>query len=115
IAAYTIKAVEDPRTLNKKLYLKPPANILTLNELIPLWEKKIGKTLEKTYVPEDQLLKQIQESPFPLNLILALAYSTIVKKDGSIYDTENSSGVEASQLYPEVKYRNVDQYLDCMV
>ena len=32
----------------------------TINELIPLWEKKIGKTLEKTYVPKEQLLENIQ-------------------------------------------------------
>ena len=60
IATYTIKAVEDPRTLNKTLYVRPPANILSFNEIVSIWEKKIGKTLEKTYVPEDQLLKKIQ-------------------------------------------------------
>ena len=60
IGTYTIKAVDDPRTLNKILYLRPPANTLSLNELVSLWEKKIGKTLEKIYVPEEQLLKNIQ-------------------------------------------------------
>lgn len=60
IGTYTIKAVDDPRTLNKIVYLKPPKNIYSFNELVALWEKKIGKTLEKTYVPEEQLLKQIQ-------------------------------------------------------
>ena len=60
VATYTIKAADDPRTLNKILYLRPPANILSLNEIVSLWERKIGKTLEKIYVLEDQLLKQIQ-------------------------------------------------------
>ena len=60
IATYTIKAVDDPRTLNKIVYLIPPENILSLNEIVSLWEKKIGKTLEKTYLLEDQLLKKIQ-------------------------------------------------------
>ncbi|KAF3949810.1 hypothetical protein CMV_024362 [Castanea mollissima] len=60
IATYTIKAVDDPRTLNKVLHLRPPANILSFNEIVSLWEKKIGKTLEKTYLLEDQLLKKIQ-------------------------------------------------------
>jgi hypothetical protein len=60
IATYTIKAVDDPRTLNKILYLRPPANILSFNEIVLMWEKKIGKTLEKIYVLEDQLLKKIQ-------------------------------------------------------
>lgn len=60
IATYTIRAVEDPRTVNKILYIKPSANILSFNDLVSLWEKKIGKTLERVYVPEEEVLKQIQ-------------------------------------------------------
>jgi len=60
IATYTIKAVDDPRTVNKILYIKPPANIISSNELVSLWEKKIGKTIERVYVPEEQILKNIQ-------------------------------------------------------
>ena len=59
IGVYTIKAVDDPRTLNKALFLKPSANVLTFNEIVSLWENKIGHTLEKIYVPEDQILKNI--------------------------------------------------------
>lgn len=60
IGTYTIKAVDDARTLNKTVLIKPPKNTYSFNELIDLWEKKIGKTLEKTYVPEEKLLKDIQ-------------------------------------------------------
>lgn len=60
IGTYTIRAVDDPRTLNKILYLRPPKNIYSFNELVALWEKKIGKTLEKVYVPEDKILKDIE-------------------------------------------------------
>lgn len=59
-AIYTIKAVDDPRTLDKILYMAPPANVLSFNEVIALWEKKIGKKLEKIYIPEDRLLKTIK-------------------------------------------------------
>lgn len=60
IGAYTIKAVDDPRTLNKILYIRPPANTISFNDLVSLWEKKIGKTLERIYVLEEQLLKNIE-------------------------------------------------------
>lgn len=60
IGTYTIKAVDDPRTLNKILYIKPPKNTCSFNDLVSIWEKKIGKSLEKTYVPEEQVLKLIQ-------------------------------------------------------
>ncbi|CAI9763732.1 unnamed protein product [Fraxinus pennsylvanica] len=115
IGTYTIKAVDDPRTLNKILYIKPSKNIYSFNELVALWEKKIGKTLEKEYVSEEQLLKQIQEAPIPVNVILAINHSTFVKGDQTYFEIEPSFGVEASKLYPDVKYTTVEEYLDQFV
>jgi uncharacterized protein YbjT (DUF2867 family) len=60
IGTYTIRAVDDPRTVNKVLYLRTPKNIYSLNELVALWEKKIGKTLEKIYVSEEKILKDME-------------------------------------------------------
>lgn len=60
VGTYTIKAVDDQRTLNKILYLRPPNNTLSHNELVSLWEKKVGKTCERVYIPEDEVLKKIQ-------------------------------------------------------
>jgi hypothetical protein len=57
--------VDDARTLNKTVLIKPPKNTYSFNELIDLWEKKIGKTLEKTFVPEEKLLKDIQGQSNP--------------------------------------------------
>uniref|UniRef100_A0A7N0ZTY4 NmrA-like domain-containing protein n=1 Tax=Kalanchoe fedtschenkoi TaxID=63787 RepID=A0A7N0ZTY4_KALFE len=115
IATYTIRAVEDPRTVNKILYIKPPANIISFNDLVSLWEKKIGKTLERVYVPEEDVLKQIQEAPLPLNVVLSIGHSVFVKGDHTNFEIEPSFGVEASELYPDVKYTTVDEYLDQFV
>jgi hypothetical protein len=52
--------VDDPRTLNKQLLIRPEPNIKSLNEVVLLWENKIGHNLEKTYVPESEVLKQIE-------------------------------------------------------
>lgn len=60
IATYTMKAVDDPRTLNKTLHMRPPANILSFNEIVSLWEEKIGKTLEKLYLSEEDILHIVQ-------------------------------------------------------
>jgi len=136
--------VDDQRTLNKSLYLRPPENVLTFNQLVSLWENKIKSTLEKVYIPEDQLLKNIQgqfittqsifvkivkytkflcydfvycsaESPFPTNFNLALGHSLLVKGDCTNFEIDPSFGVEGSQLYPEVKYTTVDDYLNAFV
>ncbi|PNX71640.1 isoflavone reductase-like protein, partial [Trifolium pratense] len=115
IGIYTIKAVDDSRTLNKTIYFRPPANVLTFNELVSLWENKIKSTLEKIYVPEDQLLKSIQESPFPANLMLAIGHSMLVKGDCTNFEIDSTFGVEVTELYPEVKYTSVDTYLNVFV
>lgn len=60
VAAFTIRAMNDTRTLNKTVYLRPPGNIISFNELIQLWEAKIGKALQKVHVPEEQVLKIIE-------------------------------------------------------
>ncbi|GAB4846837.1 Eugenol synthase 2 [Ancistrocladus abbreviatus] len=113
VATYTIKAVDDPRTLNKVLHVRPPANILSLNELVALWEKKIGKTLEKIFVPEDQIIKSIQESTYPKNLYVSFAHSVFVTGHGA--DLNDPAGVEASELYPEVEYTSASEFLDRFV
>ncbi|KAE8656049.1 Isoflavone reductase-like protein [Hibiscus syriacus] len=115
IGTYTIKTVDDPRTLNKTLFIKPPRNTYSFNELVALWEKLIGKTLEKTYVPEEQLLKQIQESPIPFNILLAISHSIFINGDGTNFEIKPSIGFEASELYPEVKYTTVEEILSRFV
>lgn len=115
IGTYTIKSVDDPRALNKVLYIRPPGNIYSFNELVALWEKKIGKTIEKIYVPEEKLLKDIQEAPIPINVVLSINHSVFVKGDHTNFEIEPSFGVEASQLYPDVKYTSVEEYLDQFV
>ncbi|GAU34962.1 hypothetical protein TSUD_312930 [Trifolium subterraneum] len=112
IGTYIIRAVDDPRTLNKILYLRPPNNIYTFNEIVALWEKKIGKTLQKIYVLEDKLLKDIEETPFAENVGLAICHSVFVKGDHTNFEIEPSFGVEASALYPDVNYTTVDESLD---
>ncbi|KAM0028862.1 putative NmrA-like domain, NAD(P)-binding domain superfamily [Helianthus debilis subsp. tardiflorus] len=146
IATYTIKTVDDPRTVNKSVYINPPGNIYSFNELVSLWEKKIGKTLEKVYLSEDQVLKNIEgkldeyynkisyffsffltlnvyklfvlylaESPFPDSLIMSISHTVFVKGDQTNFEIEPSFGVEASELYPDVKYTTVDEHLSRFV
>lgn len=60
VATYTIKTIDDPRTLNKTLYLRPPENILTQRELIQKWEKLIGKQLEKSSISAQDFLSSTE-------------------------------------------------------
>lgn len=69
-AAFTISAVDDPRTLNKAMYLRPAGNVYSMNELVEVWESKIGKELEKVYVSEEELLNRIKGSVLAQNSLL---------------------------------------------
>ncbi|KAH9687152.1 NmrA domain-containing protein [Citrus sinensis] len=61
IATYTIKTIDDPRTINKTVYLRPPENILTQRQLVEIWEKLAGKQLEKVHIPNDQFLATMKD------------------------------------------------------
>lgn len=111
IGIYTIKTVDDPRTLNKLVYFRLPSNVLSQNEMVDLWESKAGITLEKTFVSEEELLKQIEETPFPRSISLALRHAIFIKGSHCGYQI-GSDGVEVSELYPEVQYTTASEYLD---
>ncbi|CAM0879483.1 unnamed protein product [Alopecurus aequalis] len=112
IADYTVRATDDPRTLNKILYMRPPANIVSHNELISMWERKAGKTFQIVLISEVDLLERIKEAPYPLNILLFLALSIFVRGDQANFEIEPSFGVEATELYPDVKYTTIDEYLN---
>lgn len=114
VASFTISTIDDPRTLNKVLYLRPPGNVISMNELAEMWEAKIGKKLEKVYISEEQVLKSIQEAPFPSNMELIFIYSIFIKGDHTYFSIE-SSGLDGTQLYPHVKHTTVSEFLDTLL
>ena len=52
------------------------------------------------------------EAAFPLNILLSLWLSIFMRGDQTNFDIEPSFGVEATELYPDVEYTTVDEYLD---
>ncbi|XP_078149022.1 nmrA-like negative transcriptional regulator family protein isoform X1 [Carex rostrata] len=114
VAKFTLCTIDDPRTLNKTLYLRPPGNICSMNQLVEMWEYKIRKKLKTIHISEEQLLKDINETPYPNNMELVFIYSGFIKGDNTYFDID-SSGVDATHLYPDVKYATISQYLDTLV
>ncbi|WCJ27429.1 Eugenol synthase 1 [Euphorbia peplus] len=111
IAMYTIKAVDDPRTLNQILVIRPEKNITSQLQLINLWEEKIGRTFNTRYIPHKQLVELSRVLPHPENVKMAIVESLFAKGDTMSYGLEKND-VEASKLYPEYEYTSVDQLLD---
>ncbi|KAF1002626.1 hypothetical protein AG4045_030249 [Apium graveolens] len=56
IAEYTVKVATDPRTENGLIIYRLPKCIITQMDLISIWEKKIGRTMEKTFISGEKLI-----------------------------------------------------------
>ncbi|XP_077234855.1 bifunctional pinoresinol-lariciresinol reductase 2-like [Tasmannia lanceolata] len=110
IGTYTIKAIDDPRTLNKTLYLRPLENILSQRDVIRIWEKLIGKELEKSTISAEEFLTMMKGQDYAQQVGLIHYYH--VCYDGCLTNFEiGDEGEEASKLYPEVNYTRMDEYL----
>ncbi|KAJ4773021.1 Pinoresinol-lariciresinol reductase-like protein [Rhynchospora pubera] len=110
VATYTIKTIDDPRTLNKTVYLRPPENILSQREVVEEWEKLIGKELHKTSISAHDFLALIPEKELPDQIGIAHFYHFFY--EGCLANFEIGEGSEeASILYPEVNYTRVRDYL----
>ncbi|KAL4199451.1 hypothetical protein AMTRI_Chr03g51190 [Amborella trichopoda] len=110
VAAYTIKAIDDPRTLNKTVYLRPQENILSQRELVEIWESLIGKTLEKIEVPEPEFLDSMKGEELAQQVGMGHFYHVLC--EGCLTNFEiGEEGVEASQLYPDINYIRMRDYL----
>lgn len=55
------------------------------------------------------------ESSPPMNIFLTFNHAAYVKGDHTNFKIESSFGVEASALYPNVKYITVDEYLNKLI
>lgn len=114
IATLTVKAADDPRTLNKQLVIRHKPNLVTFNSIVELWEKKIGHKLQKTFVPAAEVQKQIDGlSPDSLaNLLYAVFWQLV---SGREVFPLSAGDVDADELYPDYKHVAVDEYLDSFV
>ncbi|KAL3635777.1 hypothetical protein CASFOL_020324 [Castilleja foliolosa] len=110
VAKYTIKTLDDPRTLNKTLYLRPPENILSQRELVQKWETLTGKTLDKTTISKQDFLAQISGGDFVMQVGMGHFYHIFY--EGCLTNFEiGENGEEASKLYPEIEYTRVHDYM----
>ncbi|XP_059639123.1 isoflavone reductase homolog [Cornus florida] len=112
VATYTIRTIDDPRTLNKTLYLRPPENILTQRQLVEKWEKLTNKELEKFSIFAEDFLTSMKDMDFAGQVGVAHFYHIFY--EGCLMNFEiGEDGEEASELYPEVQYTRMDTYLEC--
>ncbi|CAN0910174.1 Bifunctional pinoresinol-lariciresinol reductase [Linum grandiflorum] len=70
VATYTIKSIDDDRTLNKTVYIRPPDNVMTQRQLVAIWEKLSGNNLKKIELASQDFLALMEGT----NLVAIFSY-----------------------------------------
>ncbi|GAA0172744.1 oxidoreductase [Lithospermum erythrorhizon] len=112
VGTYTMKTVDDHRTLNKTVYLRPPNNILSQMELIEKWENITNTKLEKNNISGHDFLALMKGMDKAGQAGIGHFYHIFYEGCLTNFEIgEDNNGVEASELYPEVQYTRMDTYL----
>lgn len=112
IGKFTMKTIEDIRTLNKSVHFRPSCNFLNMNELSSLWEKKIGRTLPRVIVTEEDLLAAAGENRIPESVVASFTHDIFIKGCQVNFSVDGPDEVEVSVLYPEETFRTMDECFD---
>lgn len=109
IGRITMKTVNDARAINKNVHFRPPCNLYNINELASLWEKKIGRTLPRVTITEDDLLAAAAENCIPESIVASFTHDIFIKGCQINFSIDEASDVEVGTLYPDETYRTLDE------
>ncbi|PON62092.1 Hopanoid-associated sugar epimerase [Parasponia andersonii] len=109
IGKFTVKAMNDVRTLNKTVHFRPPSNLFSMNELASLWEKRIGRTLPRLIMTENDLLTAAKELPIPESIVASFTHDIFIKGCQISYSLDMPFDAEVCSLYPETTFQSVEQ------
>ncbi|KAF8378482.1 hypothetical protein HHK36_029824 [Tetracentron sinense] len=112
IGKLTVRALDDDRTLNKSIHFRPSGNFLNINELASLWEKKIGRTLPRVIVTEEDLLAAAKENCIPRSIVASFTHDIFIKGCQINFSIDRTDEIEVSSLYPDVRFRTIDECFD---
>ncbi|KAJ4710579.1 leucoanthocyanidin reductase-like [Melia azedarach] len=110
IGKFTMRTVDDIRTLNKSVHFRPPCNFYNMNELASLWEKKIGRTLPRVVVTENDLLTAAAENRIPQSVVASFTHDIFIKGCQVNFSIDGPDDIEVTDLYPDEQFRTLD---DC--
>ncbi|XVF42996.1 hypothetical protein PTKIN_Ptkin02bG0004800 [Pterospermum kingtungense] len=110
IGKFTMKTVDDIRTVNKSVHFRPACNFYNMNELATLWERKIGRTLPRVTVTENDLLSAAAENCIPQSIVASFTHDIFIKGCQINFEIDDLKEIEVSGLYPDEPFRTLD---DC--
>ncbi|KAL2520145.1 Isoflavone reductase-like protein P3 [Forsythia ovata] len=111
VGIYTIKVATDPRACNRLVLYRSSTNIISQLEFISLWEKKTGRTFKKIHISEEEIVTLSKTLPDPSNIPISILHGVFIKGVTMNFDI-GENDIEASVLYPDLKFTTVDELLD---
>ncbi|XWS61001.1 hypothetical protein CRYUN_Cryun07bG0087900 [Craigia yunnanensis] len=109
IGKFTMMSINDDRTLNKTIHFQPPSNILNMNEMASLWEEKIGRTLPRVTITEEDLLQRAEEMRIPQSVVAALTHDIFINGCQINFSLDKLTDVEICSLYPDTPFRTISE------
>ncbi|KAE8657466.1 Leucoanthocyanidin reductase [Hibiscus syriacus] len=109
IGKFTMKTVDDIRTVNKSVHFRPACNFYNMNELAALWERKIRRTLPRATVTEDDLLSAAEENRIPQSIVASFTHDIFIKGCQVNFSIDGLNETEVSSLYPDEPFRTLDE------
>ncbi|KAK4772522.1 hypothetical protein SAY86_014297 [Trapa natans] len=86
VAIYTVKVTTDTRAANRVVTCRPVRNIASQLDLITWWEERVGRTLKRVHIPDEEIVKMAEALPFPDNIPVAIIHSIFIKGDQMSFD-----------------------------
>ncbi|KAI3726510.1 hypothetical protein L1987_66307 [Smallanthus sonchifolius] len=74
-------------------------------------DQRLKRREGRSRTPPSRRIALLEEAPFGLSIVLSIMHSVLINGDATNFEIDPSFGVEASELYPEIKYTTVDGYL----
>ncbi|KAF6143796.1 hypothetical protein GIB67_016717 [Kingdonia uniflora] len=112
IGTFTMKIIDDARTINKCIHFRPSANCLSVNELAKLWEKKIERVLPRVTITEEDLLSLAKENIIPESIVASFTHDIFIKGCQINFPIDGVKDLEASSLYPNIHFRTISECFD---
>nr|QRV61379.1 LAR [Litchi chinensis] len=109
IGKFTMKSMDDIRTVNKSVHFRPPSNLLNINELATLWEQKIGRTLPRVTITENDLLDAAREMRIPESIVASFTHDIFINGCQINFSIEEPEDLDVSSLYPDARFRTIDE------
>nr|AJL33711.1 leucoanthocyanidin reductase [Onobrychis viciifolia] len=110
IGKFTMKVVDDVRTINKNVHFRPPSNCYSMNGLASLWEKKLGRKIPRVTVSEDDLLGIAAENCIPESIVASITHDIFINGCQVKFHIDGIHDVEIGTLYPGEEFRSLE---DC--